>query len=36
MLTLDQLRVQSNKNQRRVRKYYGLVEVIHKIIKDII
>ena len=32
-LRLDQLWVQSNKNQRLVRKFYGLVEVIHKIRK---
>ena len=32
-LTSYQLRVQSNKNQRLVQKYYGLVEVIHKIMK---
>ena len=32
-LRSDQLRVQSNKNQRLVQKYYGLVEVIYKIMK---
>ena len=32
-LTSYQLQVQSNKNQRLVQKYYGLVEVIHKIMK---
>ena len=32
-LSSDKLRVQSNKNQKLVWKYYGLVKVIHKIMK---